>query len=215
MKTSVRNHLLITAALGLWCSVGQAADYQTTVTGYGPLGYWRFNETAPSPALNKVSNAGSLASAADGYALNVTKGEAGIVGNSLKLVNLGGTVNCSSRVDVPYSSPLNPGVFSVEIWIKPSTYAGTDDTGTCIMTSLNSNGFNSANRQGWVMYMGNTGRLQFWLGLNSGYPIPRRREKKRFLTLRSLPPSISAIGLNISILSCDDRQKLLAGETVN
>src|SRR5437899_1804361 len=73
------------------------ADYSNTVGTLGPLGYWRFNETAASPALNKVANSGSLAAAADGYAvLDVGKGEAGIVGNCIRLNNPGNTVGLCS-----------------------------------------------------------------------------------------------------------------------
>ena len=90
------------------------------------------------------------------------------MGNAIRLVNNGGVGNCSARVDVPYSAALNPSVFSIECWIKPNTLGG-DDTGWCVMTSLNSNGNSGANRTGWVLYLGSTGKLQFWLGLTSGY----------------------------------------------
>src|SRR2546421_12483753 len=64
------------------------ADYSNTVatTGPGPLGYWRFNETAASPALNKIPNIGSLGSIADGYAVGlVTNGQSGVAGKSILL----------------------------------------------------------------------------------------------------------------------------------
>src|SRR6185436_19562404 len=123
MKTSVRNHLLITAALGLWCSSGQAADYPTTVSGFNPVGYWRFDETAASPALNLCTNAGSLGSSADGNViLDVIKGQTGKVGNCIRLNNPGWTVGyAGSKVDVPWSGPLNPNPpFTIEFWAKPN-----------------------------------------------------------------------------------------------
>lgn len=44
-----------------------AADYATTVLSYNPVAYWRFNETAASPAPNKVLNLGSIGALGDGY----------------------------------------------------------------------------------------------------------------------------------------------------
>ena len=44
------------------CSLTQLwADYATTLQALNPLGYWRFNETATSPAINKVATSGSNA----------------------------------------------------------------------------------------------------------------------------------------------------------
>src|SRR5258708_1649224 len=69
------------------------ADYSNTVGSLGPLGYWRLNETAASPALNKVANLGSIGSAGDGYiVLDVGKAEAGKVNNCIRLNNAGNTV---------------------------------------------------------------------------------------------------------------------------
>src|SRR5256885_15877293 len=75
----------------------RASNYPTTVSGYNPLGYWRFNEVVASPALNKIANSGSLGSSADGYVVGlVTNGQTGIVGKALRLVNGGGTGNCGA-----------------------------------------------------------------------------------------------------------------------
>src|SRR5207248_2883260 len=107
------------------------ADYSNTVGTLGPLGYWRFNETAASPALNKVANLGSVGSAGDGYiVLDVGKGQAGKFNNCIRLVNTGNTVAyCGSKVDVPFNAALNPNFpFSVEFWANPSGL-GTDSTG--------------------------------------------------------------------------------------
>src|SRR5262245_6711926 len=70
-----------------------ASDYPTTVQSFNPLGYWRLDETATAPAVNKVSNLGSLGSTADGLVvLDVGKGQLGVVGNCIRLNNPGNTV---------------------------------------------------------------------------------------------------------------------------
>src|SRR5436190_4686147 len=88
------------------CSLTQLwADYASTVQSLNPLGYWRFNETATSPAINKVANSGSLGSIGDGYiVLDVGKGEPGVVGNAIRLNNSGSTVGyAGSKIDVPFN----------------------------------------------------------------------------------------------------------------
>src|SRR5438309_1844899 len=139
MKTRVRQYLMPTAALALFCASVQAADYPTTVSSFNPLGYWHLDETTASPALNKVANSGSLGAAADGYVvLDVGKGQAGIVGNCIRLVNTGNTVGyCGSKVDVPFNPALNPkSPFSIEFWAKPNGL-GSDATGFSPLSSFN------------------------------------------------------------------------------
>jgi len=148
------------------------ADYSNTVGSFNPLAYWRFDDITTSPALNIVSNLGSLGSRANGnLILDATKGQAGalgLLGNSVRFINAGGLGYCGSKIDVPYSSALNPGgAYSIEFWVKPNALGG-DATGNCILTSLNPN-FSGGNRSGWVIYMSNTGILRFWMGLISGY----------------------------------------------
>src|SRR5215472_16755796 len=109
-----------TALLALSGSALQAADYPTTILSHHPAAYWRFNETAPpSPALNLVTNYGSVGSAGDGVAVRqVTKGQPGIVGHSILLYNGGvGSTECDSKVDVPFNAALSPNApFTVELW---------------------------------------------------------------------------------------------------
>src|SRR5215471_17238385 len=103
--------LAVTAALS-----ARAADYPTTVSGLNPIGYWRFNETANSPALNRAADS---AGSSTGYVVGpVTNGAPGIVGNC---VRLGNPPNNGSyvvaAVDVPWNATINPGApFTVEFW---------------------------------------------------------------------------------------------------
>ena len=149
------------------------ADYSNTVASFNPLAYWRFNETATSPAPRKMANSGSLGSTADGYlVLDAANGQPGIVGNSIRLSNPGNTVGiCGSKMDAPYSPGLNPSApFSVEFWAKPNSL-GSDGTGFCPISCFNPSWFGGANRSGWLFYLNNAGRWQFRLGLQSGYAV--------------------------------------------
>ncbi|HEX3359325.1 MAG TPA: LamG-like jellyroll fold domain-containing protein, partial [Tepidisphaeraceae bacterium] len=171
MKTSVRP-FVAASTLALACIAASAADYQTTVSGFGPLGYWRLDETTTAPAVNKVSNVGSLGSSADGMVvLDVGKGEPGVVGNSIRLNNPGPTTGyAGSKVDVPYNAGLNPvPPFSIEFWAKPNSLAGTDSTGVCPLSSFDPNNFGGANRSGYLFYVNNSGTWQFRLGTVGGY----------------------------------------------
>jgi hypothetical protein len=171
MKTTVRYHLLAAAASALLCVVGQAADYPTTVLSHNPLAYWRFDESASSPAINKVANSGSLGSIADGYIVaGVGKGQPGKVGNAIRLSNpsLDAGV-CNTKVDVTYNPGLNPAPpFSVEFWANPNLI-GADATGLCALSSFNPNWFGGGNRSGYLFYLSNVGKWQFRLGTTSGY----------------------------------------------
>src|SRR5580658_2398666 len=77
------------------------AQYTTILQGQGPIDWWRFAETTPSPAVNIISNHGSAGAAATGYVVDgAMTGVPGIVGNAVLLVNAGDTVgDCYTRID--------------------------------------------------------------------------------------------------------------------
>jgi len=171
MKTTVRYHLLAAATSALLCAAAQAADYPTTVLSHNPLAYWRLDEAASSPAINKVANSGSLGSVADGFIVsNVGKGQSGRVGSAIRLTNPSLDAGyCNSKVDVTYNPGLNPAPpFSVEFWAKPNAI-GADATGLCALSSFNPNWFGGGNRSGYLFYLSNVGVWQFRLGTTSGY----------------------------------------------
>src|SRR6266850_3539640 len=171
MKISVVRYVLAATTSAVWCIAAQAADYPTTVLSHNPVGYWRFDETASSPPLNKLANSGSVGSIADGIAVaDVGKGEPGRVGSCIRLNNPAFDAgHCSSKVDVPFNATLNPAPpFSIEFWAKPNGL-GADPTGFCPLSSFNPNGFGGGNRSGYLFYLNNTGRWQFRLGATAGY----------------------------------------------
>ncbi len=158
--------LSCTAVLTAW------ADYPSAVLAHNPLAYWRLDETAMAPALNTVSNSGTLGSAGTGYAvMDATKGEPGIVGTCIRFNNPGVTIgHCGSKVNVPYNPALNPAPpFSIEFWAKPNALPVSDTTGVCPLSSFDNNWYGDANRSGWLFYVNNAGRWNFRLGLTSGY----------------------------------------------
>src|ERR1044071_5407809 len=121
-----------TASLALLAGAlsSRGADYPTTVNSFSPVGYWRFNETATSPPLNKAVNASTLGNALDGAViLDVEKGQPGIVGLAARFNNSAVDAGyCGSKIDIPFNPALNKkGAFSVECWVKPASL-GTDAT---------------------------------------------------------------------------------------
>lgn len=146
------------------------SDFPTTVESLSPLGYWRFNETAPSPALNKVVNASPLGSILDAAVIfDVIKDQPGAVGKSVRLSNPGVAAGyCGSKLDVPFNAALNKaGPFSVELWFKPASL-GADTTGMAVLASLMGD-FSPSTRTGYLIYVNNAGRFEFRLGNSGGY----------------------------------------------
>src|SRR5258708_40222137 len=102
----LRTGAFLLAAAAAW---PVRADYPSTVLSHNPLAYWRLDETATSPALNVLTNKGSVGTAGNGIVVRgVTKGQPGEVGNSILLVNGGsGSIDCKAKVDVPFNPALN------------------------------------------------------------------------------------------------------------
>ena len=169
------NHLIhprpLAAALLMALSgpLALGADYATTMATFAPLAYWRFNETAASPALNKTTNSSSMGSILDGYVVADAKlGEPGIVGKSVRITNPGSSAAYAmGKIDVPFNAALNkPGAFSFEFWMMPNTLG--DTAGMCILSSMMNEPVSTA-RNGYVVYVDVTGRIEFRQGNSLGY----------------------------------------------
>src|SRR6266446_3780986 len=144
--------LAATLLLALSGLLTRGADYATTMTTFAPLAYWRFNETATSPALNKTANSSSMGSILDGYVVADAKlGQPGIVGNSVLVTNSGSAPGyCSSKIDIPFNAALNKdGAFSLEFWMAPNTLG--DPNGMAVLSSMMNEPVASA-RNGYVVY---------------------------------------------------------------
>src|SRR6267378_1626970 len=110
MNKSLRPFVVAASTLALAYVTASAADYQSTVLSHSPLAYWRFNETASSPAAQSFADSSSIGTSI-GYAAGpVTNFVSGIVGHAVQFGNannLGGHVPAS--VDVPWNATINPG----------------------------------------------------------------------------------------------------------
>ncbi len=161
--------------LGLSAALPANADYPASVLAQNPVGYWPFDETTASPALNTATNATALGAAGTGYfirsldGIDASKGEPGIVGNSVRFYNDGNVVGYSgSKIDVPYTAALNPNPpFTVEFWAKANNL-GADSFSP--LANLNSY-FTGANRSGWIFYANGPGggTWQFRVGGENSY----------------------------------------------
>jgi len=146
------------------------ADYPSTVQALGPVGYWRFDDTAASPPLNIITNATALGSIANGFCVaTATKGAPGIIGTSVRFNNPGNNVAlCNDKIDVPWNAALNPNPpFSIEFWADANSL-GSDSTGFSPLENFDPN-FSGGSRAGWLFYLNSTGRWQFRLGNRGGY----------------------------------------------
>jgi hypothetical protein len=162
--------LAVASVLMAFATFTTRADYSNTVASFNPLAYWRFNEATASGPLNKSANATALGSVIDGYVSgDAVVGEPGIVGNAVRTINNGVVAGWDyGKVDVPYNAALNKsGAFTLEFWAKPNAL-GADTTGMAVVSSL-MNDFAASSRRGYLVYINNTGRVEFRLGNVNGY----------------------------------------------
>jgi hypothetical protein len=153
----------------LLAQVAMCADYPTTISSFSPLAYWRFNETAASPAAQTFADSSTTGTSL-GYAAGpVTNAVAGIVGNAVRFGNAPNQGSyVAASVDVPWNATINPNApFSVEGWINPADPI-TDTTGLCPFSSMSTYFFPAA-RVGWLFYVNNTGTVVFRIGGENSY----------------------------------------------
>lgn len=146
------------AALFVMSDVSPAcADYKTTVLEDNPVGYWRLGESSGTAA----ANIGSLGDVGNGTYANITLGTTGaLVGDANTAASFNGT---SSTVMVPFNNMLNSTVFSIELWVNPSTAAPAN-----YMAPVNSRVTSSY--QGYTFYAppnSTNSQWQFWTGNGS------------------------------------------------
>ena len=152
-----------------------AQNYPSLILAQSPVDYWRLTETNASPAINTVSNLGSVGAAGTGYVLDgAITGEPGIVGNCVLLTNNGQDVGYDyTRIDIPNLPALNPQPpFTIEFWAKPrSPFAPINDalplTGLCPLSS-DSPLPGQSSRSGYLFYV-LPGSVTFLIGGEEGY----------------------------------------------
>jgi hypothetical protein len=131
--------------LALFAVLPARADYQSTVVGQAPVGYWRLNETTTPTPNGTTANYGSLAGTIGTYNGAPTHHLPGPFTGSYA-VGLSGS---AQSVTTPYQDALNPSSFSVELWAQPasSSYFGY------IASSV----YLTSPRQGWYFAQDNGG----------------------------------------------------------
>jgi len=154
-------------------SPARAQTYTNLLEAQAPADYWRFDETATSPAINTISNLGSAGAVGTAYVVQAVTGVAGgVVGNCVQFTNNGQNIaDCFSRIDIPNTPALNPvPPFTIEFWAKPNApFAPINDetpaTGLSPVSSLTVTGASSFEgaRSGYVFYA-NPGGWEFRLG---------------------------------------------------
>ena len=138
--------------------------YSQTISANSPVAYYRFNET--SGAVTATDSSGQAHDAAypasgvtSGIADQPIRSEAGT----------SATFNgaAGSHVTVPYFAALNPGSFTVEAWVKPTT---TVNAFQGIVSNRDDKGGGAQGNAGYILYLGpatgdgGTPRWQFWTG---------------------------------------------------
>lgn len=149
-------------ALALGAAVLPArADYPTEVLALQPLTYWRFSDTGTFSYA--ATNLGTLGTVENGVYNDPTymQGQPGaLVGSTNTAARFNGS---SSKIDVPFSSALNPASFTFECWANVQGGAGNYRSP---VTSRDSGANGTA---GYIFYAGAGNTWEFWTGNGSGW----------------------------------------------
>ena len=148
INSRLRGQLGGAIALALFAALPARADYQSTVLGQSPAGYWRLNETTQPPQnTTTTANTGSLGSSANGtYNNSPARGLPGPFAGSVAI----GLDGASQSVTTPWQAGLNPNAFSVEFWVNPAQ-APFQGTVSYVASSVEVN----SPRSGWYMAQDN------------------------------------------------------------
>ena len=129
------------------------ADYPSTVSSLGPVGYWRLNETTQPAAADVAVNSGSLGDGAVAYYQGAASHPTTGVLNGRADTAAAFDASAGTFAFVPYNAALNPaGAFSAEAWLNPAV-ENAAGTLTCAISS----GQFAAPRSGWLIYQSDTG----------------------------------------------------------
>jgi hypothetical protein len=153
--------------------VSAQADFAAKVLSNTPVGYWRLNDKAQTPAPDFAVNLGSLGAAANTFYL----GNAAHPVPSLLAVSdntaAGFDGADGTAVRGPAVAALSPtNAFTIEFWAQPNvTQLADNSVLTSPLASLYRNTTAPANNaNGWIFYQGGT----FWnfrAGSSSGYKL--------------------------------------------
>lgn len=131
-----------------------ATGYATLVLQDTPAAYWRLGETNGTVAHDET---GAHAGA---YLNGVTLGRPGALSGD---PNTAAGFGSGLKVDVPFSSALNPSVFTAECWARVTGGSGTH------RSPLTSRG--GPAQSGYIFYAEPGDTWQLWFGTGSGWNI--------------------------------------------
>lgn len=161
MKLTLPPFVSATIAVLLLVAVPAAhADYQSTVLGQGPVGYWQFNENKqPLPLL--ATNAGSVGPGGNGTYIAARRGVLpGAITSQPGDAAVGfDGISDSNRVRIAFQSQWNPnGPLSVEFWAKPSQTNNLACPAASVefIDPIPPAQFPAAQRNGWLFYQGDS-----------------------------------------------------------
>lgn len=149
------------------------ADYSSTVMGFNPVAYYRLNETASVPAMDRATNRGTTGAAGTGYYINSPLHEqpGALVASGDTAVAFDGT--SAQQMQMPFNPALNPlGAFTVEAWVNPAV--SPPPATQSALAAVLSYGHLGDPRSGWLIYQAAGGwnlRMYNHNGLNAALNI--------------------------------------------
>lgn len=139
-------------------TVIEDVPYSQAVLADNPVAYWRLGESGGQTVA--VDQKGTHAGA---YLNGVLLGKPGALSGDADTA-AGFTATSKTKIEVPFSSALNPSVFSVECWARAT---GRDGVYRSALTSRNIATPGNLT-SGYIFYAGNNNRWHFWTGLGTG-----------------------------------------------
>jgi hypothetical protein len=135
-------------------------EYVSSVTGQSPAGYWRLADSATTNVLTSANlgsagpaaNATANGSVVGGGAGPVPPTEAGMPADNKSTKLSGG------YYEVPFHPDLNPSIFTVECWARPTGGAGT------FRSPISGRNDQNSTTYGYIFYASNANNWQFWTG---------------------------------------------------
>lgn len=171
-ETAVYTNVLTAAQVAAHYANGltNGAGYSGVIVTDGPIGYWRLNQPKKPESPTVIANTGSLGAGGNGRVFgslnSVVGGSAGAVtGDTNTAMVFNGP---DGKIDVPYSTGLNPLSFTVECWARVDAWANTHQS------PVSSRNSSTTGLRGYILYAapstGSAPRWEFWTGSGTAFP---------------------------------------------
>jgi hypothetical protein len=161
----MRKQLLLGALAGglaVLASSTAVADYATTVLSLNPAGYWKLNETLPTPQAEVATNLGTLGPAGNAYYLGlgpnaVQHNVAGATSDGDNAARFNGATSCMMAIPRTGSGLVIRPPFSVECWV----YETNSTTGLGLVAAGRNHDLASSVYSGFSIQTASGGAVQF------------------------------------------------------